>query len=143
MTPVDPLLHRGEPEWVRQEHLNGCAVATLAMLLGKTYTDIVTLLAESPHPIEPDGWHRVGTTQYHVDWALATSGAFIQRRFSAWGWSMEPFAPIHYAQVVQPSNNTHFVVVLEDGSVLDPMREGVYALGDWEKVNQIVGVVWP
>ena len=51
-----------------------------------------------------------------------------------------PFARVHYASVVQPSNRFHFVVVDHNGGVLDPLREGRFTLYDWAKVNQIVGV---
>lgn len=118
-------------------------MAALAMLLSRSYADVVALLASCPHPVEPGSWATSGTSFYHLDWALADAGAFVQRRYRSWDWDMEPFAPVHYASVVQPSGNSHFVVVAADGSVLDPLREGVYALSDWTDVNHITGVVWP
>ena len=54
-----------------------------------------------------------------------------------------PFAPVHWAMVQQPSNNHHFVVVLADGTVLDPMQDGRHTLGEWSRVLQVCGLVKP
>ena len=134
--------------WVAQEDAEGCALATLAMICGQTYAEVKA--AVTSDTVESGRWHKPdqdwdveGATFYTLDWYLARQGFFLQRRYASWGLPMEPFAPIHYASVEQPSKRSHFVVVLADGAVLDPLRDGRFALSDWPKVNQIVGLVKP
>jgi hypothetical protein len=47
-------------------------------------------------------------------------------------WPPEPFAPVHIAQVRQPSGNTHYVVVTDDGTVLDPLDGEHKTLDLWD-----------
>jgi hypothetical protein len=135
-------------EWVRQEDAGGCGPATLAMLTGRTYRearDLIDALWENPKDWSGNG----GGNEFDLDRCLYADGFYIQRRYSSWrdnGTAArlafpDPFAPLHYAMVRQPSNNYHFVVMLADGRVLDPMREGYFALTDWPDVVQVVGLV--
>lgn len=126
----------------------GCGAACLAMIVGCTYVaareEIDAMLwvhGDEPDPRpKPVNWLEGGITQYHLDRALYAHGFFKQTRYSSWGWDLSvPFAPIHWAIVRQPSNNHHFVVMLEDGDVLDPLRDGRYNLSDWE-VLQVCGL---
>lgn len=136
------------PAWVRQEDKEGCGLAVLAMLTGQSYADVKAEVGSleaqpmegRPIPDERD-WSKQGCTHYLLDRYLAGHGFFLQRRYDTYTeLPMEPFAPLHYASVVQLSSNHHFVAVLANGDVLDPMREGVFKLSDWSKVNQLVGV---
>jgi hypothetical protein len=135
--------------WVRQEDRSGCAPATLAMLTGRTYAearDLIDALWD-----EPKDWTDGGGNEMDLDRVLYADGFFIQRRYRAWSERgsravlpfPEPFAPLHYCMVRQPSNNYHFVVMLADGAVLDPMREGRFRLRDWPEVTQVVGIAHP
>jgi hypothetical protein len=130
---------------VSQADAEGCGIATLAMIVGDTYeavkahVDATELIAQG----RQRDWKKEGCTHYTLDHYLGSRGFYISRRYESWGLPMEPFAPIHYASVQQPSNRGHFVCVLANGDVLDPIREGVYKLSDWEKVNQLVGVAPP
>lgn len=142
----------GRPvRWVRQEDGAGCGAATLAMLTGRTYheaRDLIDSLWPNVKDWTADG---NGSNEFDLDRCLYADGAFIQRRYSSWrdnGTAAilpfpDPFAPLHYCMVRQPSNNYHFVVMLADGSVLDPMREGTFTLDEWPEVAQVVGVSPP
>lgn len=132
--------------WVGQEDAEGCALATLAMICGHDYAAVkaeVETYWPSDEPAPGHDWSKNGVTFYTLDRYLAAQGYFMQRRYATWGLPLEPFAPIHYASVQQPSNRSHFVVVLADGGVLDPLREGRFALSDWTEVNQLGGLVKP
>lgn len=37
--------------------------------------------------------------------------------------------------------NHHFVVMLADGGVLDPIREGEFRLAEWSKALQVCGLI--
>jgi hypothetical protein len=145
----EPLF--GHVRWVAQEDDAGCGAATLAMLTGRTYRearDLIDSLWPNVKDWTADG---NGSNEFDLDRCLYADGFFIQRRYSSWrdnGTSAilpfpDPFAPAHYCMVRQPSNSYHFVVMLADGRVLDPMREGYFALAEWPEVAQVVGVSRP
>lgn len=128
---------------VAQEDAYGCGLATLAMLTGHSYDQVKRNFDAWDRPSWD--WDKSGCTHIEVDRYLGWQRMAVIRKYGAWypSWERvtpEPFAPLHYAQVQQPSNSNHFVVMLADGAVLDPYREGVYSLSDWPVVNQLVGV---
>ena len=129
--------------WVQQEDPAGCGAATLAMILKISYEEakqqVDALLWEGE--LKPVNWLVGGCTSYHLDRVLYDHGYFKQTRYAAWGKHLSAFAEIHYAIVQQPSNNHHFVVMLRNGIVLDPMNEGQFAISDWSKVLQVCGLV--
>lgn len=137
-------MRKARVEWVRQEDAEGCGLAVLAMLTGRSYAEVKAKVdATEVGPSEaPRDWTTSGCTHYTLDRYLAAEGWFFQRRYESYAeLPQEPFAPIHYAEVVQPSGRGHFVVVHADGKVLDPMREGRFRLSDWARVNQLVGLI--
>lgn len=133
--------------WVHQEHAEGCAPAAMAMIFGIEYAEACTIIESGP-TVQNDGawdWNTRGSWYGAIERELAVRGWSWQKRYMAWfpdDWPPQPFAPLHYAQVKQPSGNAHFVVMDADGRVLDPLREGDYALSDWE-VNQVSGLWEP
>lgn len=147
-------------EWVRQEEPWGCIVATSAMILGITYQEARAELISAPIHEEPPDFQTSGVSQIHQQWIFGQHGFYERIEYIGWHatrgqngewitkpndrWPIEPFAPIHYAQVQQgATGNAHSVVMLANGVVLDPMRPGEYKLTDWPSVNHIVGLVRP
>jgi hypothetical protein len=127
--------------WVKQEDANGCGPATAAMLLGISYREARDAIDAFRGPQD---WNDGGCIHYDLDRLLYAAGYFKQTRYAAWGHDLTlPFAPMHYAMVRQPSNNSHFVAMLADGRVLDPLREGFWSLADWPEVNQVCGWARP
>lgn len=125
----------------------GCAIATLAMLTARSYAAVrAEIDAEDDHGHDGD-WSSNGISHVAIDRYLIRRGLFLQRRYPStipWEpWPPEPFAPLHFASIVQPSGNTHFVVMDRDGVVLDPMREGAFRLTDWPGVNNVCGILRP
>jgi hypothetical protein len=126
---------------VRQEDAQGCALATLAMLCDHSYEQVkatVDSWSDKPHD-----WAVDGTYYATLDRYLSHEGFFMQRRYAAWSLPLVPFTERGFASVEQPSRRNHFVAVCADGSVLDPLREGVFALTDWPAVNHLTGIVRP
>lgn len=134
---------------VPQEHAWGCGVATLAMVTGDTY-DGVRRWIVGHWSAKVMGYENAGDWLTHrgvsgpvLDWYLAQHGYAWRRVYSGWEpdpWPPEPFAPVHVAQVVQPSGNTHFVAVTSAGTVLDPASTTPRLLTDWPKVNYVQGI---
>jgi hypothetical protein len=143
---------KGAPRLVRQEHDYGCGIATLAMLTGQTYEAVRTwILSHWQNQIigyeSSDSWLRThGVTGPVLDWYLATHGYVWRKVYSGWKpvpWPPEPFAPVHAAQVIQPSGMAHFVVLTSAGRVLDPMQDEPRSLSEWEQINFVQGVWTP
>lgn len=115
---------------VRQEEPTGCAVAVLAMLLGRTYAEVVAAFG----PPGAEGYD-------YTLWAkiAADEGYAVQQvwrgdwRTNAWRdpWPLAPWADVHVlACDIGRGNGSHLVVLLRDGTVLDPWHEHPRRLED-------------
>ena len=137
---------------VRQEHTYGCVLASLAMLAGMTYAEV---LAEYPWAIEKEGvdldtvsfdflwrhgfaWQQVYPS--HPETNRDPSLPMAERRalYGRKPWPPEPWAPAHLCQVV--TSMTHAVVMLPDGTVLDPIDPASRRLADYEAVHSVRGI---
>lgn len=124
--------------WVGQEDGNGCGIACLAMLSGHTYQEVradfdVTLMRSH---VDYDQW-------------LTEQGYALARRYRWWkgaeraAWPPAPWADVHLCEVLVPGfvGGSHMVVMLADGTVLDPLsRESVRRLIDYECVYHVSAV---
>lgn len=137
---------------VRQEHPYGCVVASLAMLSGMTYAEV---LAEYPWIAEKDGCD-IDTISYDFLWRHGFAyqqvyssvpeinrdprGDMTERRakFGRKPWPPEPWAPAHLCQVL--TSMTHAVVMLADGTVLDPIDPTPRRLSDYSHVSNVRGI---
>lgn len=146
-------------EWVGQKDHGGCAAATAAMIIGCSYEEAKAQIDASPCHDKPIDWN-VGTSHIEVDYVLGEHGWFGHRVYLSWQqqvmvvgdqppywelkpggvWPPEPFAQIHYATVTH-GKFYHFVVMLADGTVLDPMQPGHFSLDDWPTVSNVRGLV--
>lgn len=146
---------RKEQMWRKQEHVNGCVIASLAMVLGEAYKTVHDEIApqvwwydhSEPYPntdAEREAKYHKGldfavhgmSSEEAYRWLERTKGYATQIRYKyIWGheavaeWPPKPFAPIHMCSVETPSGNWHEVVMLGDGTLLDPNR----APGTWEE----------
>lgn len=132
--------------WVHQEDPYGCGLAVLAMLTDEPYDAVKTEVDSWEGEGHNGDWSAGGVTHYTLDRYLIARGFYLQRIYKDSGlsdWPPDPWAPVHFASVKQPSGNSHFVFMDVHGRVLDPMREGVFTLADWPGVNNVVGLVRP
>lgn len=151
--------------WVGQEDAKGCGVAVIAMLTGRSYADIRAQIGSEVGHGRPVGadWNEHGIIEVTIDRYLQNAGYYMRERFCGYyepdvlnehvviggppyegGWPPPPFAPLHYAKIKQPSGNWHFVVMLDDGAVLDPLDgPNRRRLTDWPQVSKVVGLVRP
>ena len=131
--------------WVKQEDVNGCVVASLAMIVGKSYAEVK---AELP----PKDLSTGAFTAFTAESYLYEHGYVLLKKWKhicsldkdREQWPVEPFAPVHYVQVVNgDQGKAHAVVLLENGDVLDPWADATpKKLTDYAQVNEIIGV-WP
>lgn len=126
---------------VQQEETFGCAVASLAMVLGVTYREARALLPAA----------NIDSGGIGVWWTLRVAAergwAYAERweHYAPEGrkrevWPPAPFAPVHICGVVTRANTPHAVVMLADGAVLDPWREGAFTLADYAEVHEVAGL---
>lgn len=132
---------------VRQESPNGCGIAALAMVTGKTYGEVLDDLVTGYPTSERIAAHALHDGM--VEWYLACQGYVWRRLYAGWAldrWPPAPFAPLHIVQVVQPSTNTHYVVWLPDETVLDPLSDEPTTLARWSgqkpgpRINNVLGI---
>ena len=155
--------------WVRQEHVNGCVIASLAMVLGRTYQSVHDELAPQIWHWDNDavkgiedhderqrlGWKKGndfsknGVCLGQVYRWLEERGFATQLRWAwRWGhervreWPPKPFAPVHICDVMTVAGS-HAVVMTAEGKILDPNR----APGTWPEsfsyygsVSQVCGI---
>lgn len=125
------------PKLVRQKDKRGCAIACLSMITGIDYDQIGQELAEYH-------WKADGLTSRAADQYLADHGYAVQRRYPVHAngkprpeWPTL-FTDVHIAKVSKPQS--HHVIVLRDGTVLDPEHAETKRLGDYQGVHSIAGV---
>jgi len=133
-------------DWVKQEDHNGCVVASLAMIVGKSYAEVKSNLR--PKDLSVDAYCAFDAESY-----LYEHGYSLQKKWKhicyigidRKVWPVSPFAPIHYVQVVNnPAGKAHAVVMLYNGDVLDPWVDSKpKKLSDYTEVNEIMGVWEP
>lgn len=129
-------------KWVRQEDSHGCGVACLAMLTAKTYAEVRAWFKR------PD-FSREGMTFHEVDHYLTEHGYAVARKWQFTQneeknkrrevWPVEPFAEVHICSVRNEHAN-HFVVLLADGKVLDPLFAAPRTISDYVEVSNVTAV---
>jgi len=128
---------------VRQKDVNGCVVASLAMVTGKTYEDVrahtlFDRLADEKHgcgPREPEAYLR----EHGFAWQLLHR---CMPPGNTWlvDWPPVPWADAHVVEVRMPSNSYHCVVLLRSGTVLDPFCDEPRRLSDYPEVISVRAV---
>lgn len=124
---------------MRQEDAYGCGVAAMAMLTGRTYAEVKASFTND----FSGGGHSV----FMWDQYLAEHGYGTARKYRyLYGreravWPCEPFADVHLCLVHVVEGPGHMVVLLRDGTVLDPLTPEPRRLSDYAGVSDIAAVV--
>lgn len=125
-----------------QKHTHGCVVASLAMVLGIDYDAALHILSPDG---DPDWSH--GFTFADFDSALVERGYAVARKFrylrgnaERKPWPPTPWAHIHYASVRCTENTSHAVILLGDGTVLDPLTPLTRKLTDYVAVDSVAAI---
>lgn len=131
---------------IRQKDPYGCALACLAMVTGKAYEEVRAAFVGHDFGVSTRELRTGGISYVAVDGYLSDHG-YAVRRLARYDpvlnlhrdpWPVEPFAPVHVCEVI--TSMGHSVVMLADGTVLDPNREEPGRLSDYAAVNYVAGV---
>lgn len=127
-------------EYVPQRDKHGCVIACLAMVTGRDYWEIKTCIGVDVTETGVPTWR-------WADYLGSTGYLLAPRSMSGLHkglWPCSAFADVHLCtvKVDKDAKYTHLVVVLRDGTVLDPDIPGPRTLDDYVRVYGICGV-WP
>lgn len=138
---------------VRQGHTFGCVLASLAMIGGETYAEVA---AQYPWVLERDGGCDLDTVSFDYLWRHGFAMQVVypteprgacpsdisvsewRKRYGRKPWPPAPWALAHLCQV--ETSQSHAVIMLADGSVLDPLDERPRRLADYARVMNVRGV---
>ena len=134
---------------VNQEHAGGCGIAVLAMLTGKTYQQVASDFAQPLEDGQVLNLNHASPIIRDMDRYLAERGYAVCRLYlrdlfqSRLPWPPKPFADVHlcFVKVSQGSRRIHAVVMLGDGTVLDPAYPEHYRLIDYYQVYHVAAVI--
>jgi hypothetical protein len=120
---------------VRQVDKYGCGPACLAMLAGWSYAEAVKLWPTA-------NFRKAGISRISLDRALARLGFAVCRRED----TRRPFAEVHLvetqdeAQTKKKQKEWHWVLMLKDGTVLDPTCDDTQRIEDYHNVRAMAAV---
>jgi hypothetical protein len=128
------------PALIRQADRYGCAIACTAMVTGLSYETV------------RDDWGGAGTGHGFLTWStyLANRGYATQhlwkhnseRKADRDPWPLEPWADIHLCAVDAGfGQGSHLVVLLRDGTVLDPATDEPRRLSDYKTILHMTAVI--
>lgn len=124
---------------VRQEEAYGCAIACCAMVRGVSYAEVAATFGSPDRGFTHDVWQEY----------LARHGFALQHlyrvdqltRASRKTWPLPPWADLHVCSVDAGRGfGSHLVVLLGDGTVLDPATDAARRLDDYAGVAFMVAV---
>lgn len=129
-------------KYVESDNNVSCVLACLAMVTGKTIVDVREGMKQF--------WYNEGSEQGTNDEAfeayLSARGYAVQQVSHDYipedklitPWPPQPWAPIHVCDVW--AMGPHAVVMLHDGTVLDPNDTGMKSLSQYHRVYAVQGV---
>jgi hypothetical protein len=132
-------------KYVKATLTNSCVPACLAMVTGKTFNRVIKEIHEY---WENEGRYE-GVDDSIVDQYLSKNGFAIQRvpheyepnKLLIKKWPVKPFAPVHIVDVWSSSPpGMHAVVMLKDGTILDPSNKRIKDLSVYQRVFAITGI---
>jgi hypothetical protein len=118
---------------VRQQEPFGCAIAVMAMILGKSYAEVKAML-----PIERGYGNRNGMSNSdyisflflhgYVGMTVYACESHTQRKREPSEW-IKPLAEINIVAAV--TENGPHALLWVDGKIYDPNKEGIYSIDDY------------
>jgi hypothetical protein len=131
-------------KFVKQEQEHGCAIACIAMILGKTYEEIV----RSFH----NDFNKEGIRIDKVIDYLSANGVTVIRK-GHYGYEdrhknnlrmLESFADIHYVSFQQfvDVDNNHAIIMLKNGKRVCPTMKYATELVSCYQIDDVLGIFY-
>lgn len=121
---------------IRQRETFDCLIACFAMVTGKQYEEVRKVAGEDISTRPPE-------SQPLFDW-LKQSGFRVHFRMpeNLSDWPQKPFTDVHICSVLKHKEIawSHGIVLLRDGTVLDPDCDEKKRLSDYYFVNWMCGI---
>lgn len=129
------------PSWVRQEHAWGCGPACLSMLTGVPYAEVLTGFRED-FAISGIDYMQADSWLADRGYATGRKWRFGADRKERSQWPPEPWAGVHLCEIQAsgPTSGGHFVLLLRDGTVMDPLDPEPKRLADYWRANSVAAV---
>lgn len=129
---------------VRQQHSHECGIACMAMVMGVSIDEARAAFDRVyPGMRQRSGYGITqGIIDMFMDAVLAEEGYAVARLWHGSKdnrrepWPPEPFADVHIAQAFL-ANGAHYIVLLADGTVLDPASP---ALRQWTEYTNVIAL---
>lgn len=127
---------------IQQEHKKGCAVACLAMVTGKTYSEVAASFARD---LDKKGLFPSETINYAADAGFDV----IQKKVELYSHKdfgraelLKPFAPVHILCGRQffDSESTHVVVMDEKGKIFCPSGASEEKILSFYRFDHVIGL---
>jgi len=128
--------------YVTAEEDNSCMIACLAMITDKTFREVLREMdrywkIEGQYDgTDDDAWMAYlsarGYAIQDVDHEYSPEDRLIEP------WPLRPFAPIHILSVY--SEGVHAVVMLNDGTILDPDNPYIKSRHEYHRVYRMIGI---
>lgn len=127
-------------KYIKQKDEYGCVIASLAMVVGVEYDDILSML--------PNGLPDRGMSAEFQGRSILFEHGFLSMTFyKTIAHTQEenkefgnPIAPIHIVSVITNADTSHAVVMDDKGNITDPFIEGVYKIEDYKELVSMTGV---
>ena len=128
--------------YVESDEENGCVIACLAMITGKSFQEVKQGMREF--------WKNEGMDEGTNDQAfeayLAARGYAIQHFSHDYipedkllePWPPAPWAPVHCLDVY--ADGPHAIVMLHDGTIYDPNDTGMKSIDQYHRVYAVQGI---
>jgi len=134
---------------VRQQNARDCGIAALMMLTGHERMQVCGyfgrtnfgnrgLYLRGLEDYLVDAGYAIAPKARYMGWFAHEDGGHVERR----PWPPEPFADKHLCtvEVVEGAPCTHYVVMLRDGTVLDPLSDEPRRLADYRTILSVIGI---
>jgi hypothetical protein len=129
-------------KYVRTGEENGCVIACLAMITGKTFKQVI---AEMRPYWDNEGMFEGTDDDAWMQYLAAHGYAYNyisddytpQDRLLK-NWPVAPFAPIHICFV--HASGPHAVIMSSTGEIFDPNDNKIKSLTEYHRVYRIVGI---
>lgn len=130
-----------EVKFVKQEDRCGCAVASMAMALGKTYGEVKK---DFCNDFIDEGIKTADIIEY-----LGNSGcSIVYKKIECWNHidfarkeMLKPFAPVHIVCIQWKYDSNHHAVVMTDkGKILCPCETPAKGVKEAYSILEVIGV---